>query len=255
MRFVPVTGTRMLFSVWETRVVDFSAFVAATGYDTGNGMVTLASDGWKQRGANWRHPGFAQGPDHPVLGVNWNQANAFCEWLTRQERSAGRLPGEAFYRLPTDLEWSAAVGLPPENGATPKERSDRIKGVYPWGQQWPPPSHSAGNYRGEESRIGQEPAKWSTIPGYRDGFARTAPVGSFPANRFGIHDLGGNVWEWCADLFAPGRPERVLRGASWRNDAPTELLSSHREDGPPDSQDPIVGFRCVLDNPEWNRQP
>ncbi|MBV9658255.1 MAG: SUMF1/EgtB/PvdO family nonheme iron enzyme [Verrucomicrobia bacterium] len=250
MKFVPIAGSRVLFSIWETRVRDFEAFVAATGFDPGNGMVTLAVDGWKQRGGNWRNPGFSQTALHPVVGVNWDNANAFCAWLTQHEQAADRLPASGVYRLPTDLEWSAAVGLPQELGSTPQQRSGGVPGVYPWGRQWPPPQ-GAGNFRGEESRIGQEPAKWDMIPGYRDGFPRTAPVGSFAPNRFGIYDLSGNVWEWCADRFRPDKSERVLRGGSWRNNTPESLLSSKREDNPPDSQDPIVGFRCVLDDTTW----
>jgi len=82
------------------------------------------------------------------------------------------------YRLPTDAEWSTAVGLGLEPGGTPEEKNSKIVGVYPWGGGWPPPK-GAGNYAGEES--GRTPF----IKGYYDGWARTSPVGSFPANKFG----------------------------------------------------------------------
>ena len=245
MRFVPIPNCNVLFSIWETRVQDFEIFVHDTGYNAGDGMVSLAADGWKQRGDNWQHPGFPQGPTNPVVGVNWDTANSFCEWLTNKELRSGYLrPGQQ-YRLPSDQEWSRAVGLSVEVGATPKERSCRIRGVYPWGFQWPPPARS-GNFRGLESKIGQEPLKWNMIFGYNDGFSRTSPVGSFRPNGYGLYDMSGNVWEWCLDAYTPGQQNRVVRGGSWRNDNQIDLLSSKREDDPPDSQDPIVGFRCVL---------
>jgi formylglycine-generating enzyme required for sulfatase activity len=89
MKFVPVAGTQVLFSVWDTRVQDFEALVADTNYDATGGMWSLGKDGWEQRGGTWREPGFSQGPTHPVVGVNWNDANAFCEWLTKKEHASG----------------------------------------------------------------------------------------------------------------------------------------------------------------------
>ena len=113
--FVPVPGTKVLFSIWDTRVKDFEAFVTAAGYDTSNEMGCLDE---KQvyamnTGYNWRKPGcgFRQGPTHPVVGVSWQDAQAFCAWLTKREREAGRLSQSDAYRLPSDAEWSEAVGL------------------------------------------------------------------------------------------------------------------------------------------------
>jgi hypothetical protein len=132
MKFVPVAGMGVLFSVWDTRVQDFEAFVADTNYDATGGMYSLEKDGWKQRGATWREPGFSQGPTHPVVGVNWNDANKFCEWLTRREQGSGMLPHGRVYRLPTDAEWSVGVGLQGEEGTNPKEKDRKIE-LYPWG--------------------------------------------------------------------------------------------------------------------------
>ena len=131
MVFVPVPGTSVLFCIWDTRVQDFQQFVDKTGYDATAGMYSFRSDGQKQRGDTWKHPGFAQGPTHPVCGVSWDDAQAFCHWLTKNERRAGTLAAKQSYRLPTDTEWSAAVGFQ----------------KYPWGNQWPPPP-GAGNYAG-----------------------------------------------------------------------------------------------------------
>ena len=136
MKFVPVKGTEVLFSIWHTRVQDFEAFVKATGHDATQGMYSLRSDGWMRRGDTWKDPGFTQGPTHPVCGVSWHDAQAFCKWLTEKERKDGIIDQQQSYRLPTDAEWSQAVG----------------DTKYPWGDQWPPPQ-GAGNYADESSAV------------------------------------------------------------------------------------------------------
>jgi formylglycine-generating enzyme required for sulfatase activity len=145
MRFVPVPGTQVLFSIWDTRVQDFEAFVAATGYDATVRMNSLRNGRFGPYGGSWASPGFAQGKTHPVCGVSWADAHSFCTWLTRKERTEHRLGADQACRLPTDAEWSAAAGLPRESGDTPEEKSKKIRGIYPWGTQWPPPRGS-GNY-------------------------------------------------------------------------------------------------------------
>jgi formylglycine-generating enzyme required for sulfatase activity len=250
MKFVPVAGTEVLFSVWDTRVQDFETFVKSTDYDATGGMYSLGKDGWKQHGATWKEPGFSQGANHPVVGVSWNDAKEFCKWLTKRERIAGDLPQDREYRLPKDEEWSAAVGLKNEAGSTPEEKSGKIQ-LYPWDipqkrdKSWPPPS-GAGNYCGEESRIGNEPKDWPVIKGYNDGYPRTSPVGSFSANQFGLYDMGGNVWQWCEDWYNAQAQYRVLRGASWGNRGPDALLASYRGDLTPDCRGGNFGFRCVV---------
>ena len=245
MRFVPVLGTEVLFSIWDTRVRDFAAFVEHSGYDGTGGMYSVGKDGWKQRGGTWKEPGFSQGPTYPVVGVNWNDAKAFCDWLTKTEHESGALPQDKIYRLPTDEEWSIAVGLSYEAGSTPKAKDEKIVGVYPWGQGSPPPQ-GAGNYRGEESKIGNEPTDWTVINGYNDGWPRTSPVGSFAGNKFGLYDLGGNVWQWCEDWYDASRQARVLRGGSWSNSRLGTLLSSCRGNGNPAIRYDYFGFRCVV---------
>ena len=90
--------------------------------------------------------GFQQEDTHPVVKVNWYDANAFCAWLTKKELAEGKIKEGQKYRLPTDAEWSVAVGLGQEKGNTPKEKSRGIKDVYPWGKEWPPPK-GVGNYQ------------------------------------------------------------------------------------------------------------
>ena len=86
------------------------------------------------------------------------------------------------------------------------------------------------------------------IAGYNDGFARTSPVGSFTANRYGLFDITGNVWQWCEDLYEPSLPYRVMRGASWHDSDPSDLLSSYRYYDYSDYRYDRYGFRCVLVN-------
>jgi formylglycine-generating enzyme required for sulfatase activity len=218
MKFVPIGDA--LMSVWLTRLQDYDAFCAAAG------RARLEAD-------------FAQEGSHPVVRVNWEDATAFCDWLTKREREAGQLEEGQSYRLPTDAEWSVAVGLAGEGGATPEERDGTSKD-FPWGRQWPPPP-GAGNFADRPSHRGG-----AAIMGYRDGFAATSPVGSFPANALGLFDMSGNVWQWCDDFYKPGSRWGVLRGGSWGTAAPGELRSSYRNVVDRSERDVIYGFRCVL---------
>ncbi|MBU6303771.1 MAG: SUMF1/EgtB/PvdO family nonheme iron enzyme [Verrucomicrobia bacterium] len=201
MKFVPVVsytnGKKVLFSVWETRVRDFRAYRTDTEGE----------------------------PDHPVVNVSWEDAVAFCEWLSRRDGKT--------YRLPTDHEWSLAVGIGERESATasPRDKDMKIEGVYPWGTTWPPP-RGAGNY---DSSLNC------------DAFEQTAPVGSFSPNRFGLYDLGGNVLEWCSDWSDRDQQYRVLRGGSWNDDVSTYLLSSNRYIVTPSNRYVSRGFRVVLE--------
>ena len=191
------------------------------------------------KGGAWRTPGFEQQPDHPVVNVTWKEADAFCKWLTDRERKAGALAAGESYRLPTDLEWSRAVGLPPENGNSPEERDLNVDGVFPWGLAWPPPS-GAGNYAGEETNSEVK------LQGYRDDYQWTAPVGKFKPNAFGLYDMGGNVWQWTNDYFNESKERKVLRGGSWYNGGvKPSLLASCRYHAKPDASNDTYGFRLV----------
>ncbi len=237
MQFRPVPGTTVLFSVWITRVRDFEAFVAATGYEATAGVFSIDATGWVQAGANWRDPGFPQTGEHPACGLSWLDAQAFCTWLTGRERAAGHITATQSYRLPTDREWIAAAGVTTGN-----------QQAFAWGESWPPPA-TAGNYAGREARDAAWPGGWATISGYDDGYPRTSPVGRFAANQFGLYDLSGNVWQWCEDLYAASGTNRVVRGASFRVDVPDILRLGRRGDGAPESRYVHRGFRCVLTQP------
>jgi formylglycine-generating enzyme required for sulfatase activity/serine/threonine protein kinase len=213
MKFVPLGDIQI--SVCETRVQDYEAFCRA------NGRRYEAAD-------------FHQTATDPAVKVNWFDAMAFCKWLTEKEHDENLIEDRQVYRLPTDLEWSMAVGLVNENGATPEIRDGKIKNEFPWGKQWPPPN-GAGNY---------------ALPtGRRRG--ATMPVGSFKPNAIGLYDLGGNVWEWCLDTYkgsnsGTGRDWGVLRGGSWATSNRLEMQSSYRNVVDRNDRDVIYGFRCAL---------
>jgi len=236
----------------ETRVRDFEAFVQETSYDATGGMDSLQPDGFKDHGHSWKDPGFKQSPEHPVVGISREDATYFCKWLTEKERAANALTAAQFYRLPTDREWSEAVGLSYEPGSTPEERSGKIKGIYPWGRVFPPPEN-AGNYAGTEAKPGT-PATWPVIPFYHDPFPRTCPVPGSKPNERGIADLAGNVWEWCDGPYGTANPRwGVLRGGSWATSRQEEMLSSYRRGFDPSFREDDVGFRCVIATDAGNR--
>ncbi|MEI7822683.1 MAG: bifunctional serine/threonine-protein kinase/formylglycine-generating enzyme family protein [Verrucomicrobiota bacterium] len=273
MKFVPVAGSRVLFCAWETRVQDFEAFVKDTAHDATGQMYSMGPDDWKQRGDSWKSPGFEQRATHPVCGMNWDDAIAFCAWLTERERRAGYLRADQSYRLPTDAEWSLAAGLTDEAPGSPAEITAKISaaypegleraemwpppvekiretpqiGIYPWGTRWPPPP-GAGNYAGSEAWDDGNAPQIGNIPGYRDGFRRTAPICSFKPNRNGIYDMGGNVWEWTMDDFDPAKADgrKALRGGSWAVTHPHQILSAWRHGSLHASRYAAGGFRCVI---------
>jgi formylglycine-generating enzyme required for sulfatase activity/serine/threonine protein kinase len=212
MKFVPLGDVQI--SIWETRLQDYEAFCRAAGrrYDP---------------------PDFHQTPADPVVKVSWFDAMAFCKWLTEKEHNENLIEEQQAYRLPTDNEWSTAVGLANESGATPEARDGKIKSEFPWGKQWPPPN-GAGNYAVTQKRRGA-----------------TMPAGTFKPNSIGLYDLGGNVWEWCLDTYkgdsiGSGRDWGVLRGGSWATNNRLEMQSSYRNVVDRNEHDVIYGFRCVL---------
>jgi hypothetical protein len=226
MPFVPVPGTKVLFCIWKTRVQDFEAFANAQKDSAMGGLVSAGGQGaWKTN--SW----FEQTPTRPVVYVSWDDANDFCKWLTATEQREKRIPVNMRYRLPTDTEWSWAVGIGEREGlGTPASKRGMVQGMYPWGTQWPPP-RGTGNY-----------AALLDI----DDFPYTSPVGSFPANRLGLYDLGGNAWEWCEDWYDNRTQGRVLRGESFVDAGSSHLLSSERASQPANARHGMISFRCAL---------
>jgi len=183
----------------------------------------------------WRNLGFIQSDDHPVVNVSWNDAVAFCEWLSRQEGKT--------YRLPTEAEWEYAC----RGGTTT---------TYQHGND-PEGLAEVGNV-GDGTLKAKSPN--STTITARDGFIYTAPIGKFRANAFGLYDLHGNVFEWCSDWYdgkyygvSPGSdPQgpsggsyRVNRGGCWLGTA-GYCRSAYRGRGGPSFRSIVLGFRLVL---------
>ncbi len=232
VRFVPLTEAVMIAAT-ETRRRDYIEYTKAT---------------------NSRRPGNmdveGKGGTQPVVGVDREEARAFCAWLTERERNAGLIGPKDVYRLPTDDEWSRAVGLPLERGTRPNERNGRIRGIYPWGFDWPPPPNTDNLADAAGARKANLEA---FIPNYQDKFPQLAPAVAFPPNERGIHCLAGNASEWVdTDYDAPKNGEdktvmATVRGGNWRSASAEELLSSTRTPVPADTRRPTIGFRIVLE--------
>ncbi len=198
----------------------FAAFVDATGWRTDaesfgwsfvfGGLLpadfpdtraVVGAEWWRQvYDADWRRP---EGPhsdldgrgDHPVVHVSWNDAQAYCRWTGT--------------RLPTEAEWERAA------------RGGRAGAAFPWGDDLEP---------GGEHRMNVFQGQFPGTNTGADGYLATAPADAFPPNGFGLHNVTGNVWEWCQDWLDlayyasspprnPGGPMagtlRVQRGGSY----------------------------------------
>lgn len=190
---------------------------------------------WRQvEGADWRQP---EGPgsdledrmDHPVLHVSFNDAQAYCAWARK--------------RLPTEAEWEYAA------------RGGLAGAPFPWGDELEP---------GGEHRMNVFQGSFPGRNTCEDGHAGTCPVDAFPANGYGLHEMTGNVWEWCADWFSPDfhtvekrtNPQGPRRGTHRSTRGGSYLCHesycrryrvSARNALTPDSTTGNTGFRCVRD--------
>ena len=165
------------------------------------------------------------GPRQPVVEVSYDDAVAFCEFLTDWEWGAGRLPTGYQYRLPDGDEWTALARC-----GTTRE--------YPWGVAMPP---TYGNYADEKAK--QVFRGFQIASGYDDSFAVTAPVEQSGNNEWGLYGVGGNVWEWTTQ---PEGASRVLRGASWQRSDPGDLRVARRAMLNQWEGSLEVGFRVLL---------
>ena len=231
MKFVRVPGTEVLFGIHEVRYKDYAAYALENpGMDGPWKNQTV--DGFK---ITERHE------DHPVVKVSWQDAQKFCAWLSKKEGKS--------YRLPTDEEWSVAIGLGRKekhaNDMMPEMLNGKETTEFPWGGDFPPKTQDkAGNYSDASRKAKAPRGDGQYLEDYDDGFPTTAPVMSFKPNQFGLYDMGGNVWEWCEDWFDNTQKEQVLRGTSFYDGGNhSSLLSSYRVPG---NRFNDCGFRCVL---------
>ncbi len=236
----------------QVTTAEFAAFVDATGHTTGaerfgwsfvfagflparlrRGAQRPDAAPWWCRvdGATWARP---EGPgsdltgraDHPVVHVDHDDARAYCAW--------------AGLRLPTEAEWERAA------------RGGLEQARYAWGEELTP---------GGQHRCNIWQGRFPTTNTVEDGFAGTAPVGSFPANGYGLVDVAGNVWEWCADWWGTGHSpapatdprgpatgtSRVMRGGSYLCHASycNRYRVAARTRNDPDSAAGNIGFRVA----------
>ena len=221
--------------VYEVTRGEFARFVSATGHSMGNSCWVYESGEWEERsGRHWKNPGFSQTDEHPAVCLNWDDAKAYVEWLSRKT-------GEA-YRLLSESEWEYVA-----RGGTTTARY--------WGEG------EMGQCRyanGADRQAKRRNSGWTTVD-CDDGYYQPAPVGTYEANGFGLQDVLGNVWEWVEDCWngshrgAPsdGRAwesgdcgRRVVRGGSW-GDSPRSLRSAYRYGSTTGGRDVSVGFRIA----------
>ena len=274
----PVVLTRPFYlAATEVTVGQFRKFVAASGYKTTAEQSKQGAVGWDPKpppglplhlgtfrdggGFHWLNPGFDQTDDHPVVGISFADAQAFCAWLSKQEKTT--------YRLPTEAEWEYAARA----GTTT---------YFSFGDKYRGQIHlfaNIGNVELEKAFPDRVRRQWliDVKQDPADQHVFTAPVGSYRVNPWGLYDLYGNVWEWCEDRYLdtaymafnrPGYQEvrkraidplnmekassdgdwRVIRGGSWFN-APIQCRSSVRGFFEAEDAASYLGFRVVREAP------
>jgi formylglycine-generating enzyme required for sulfatase activity len=255
---------------YHVTVAQFRQFVRSTGYATeaeigpphsehgrsGNSLYgELAPD--KQNNGSmrytWRNPGFRQADDHPVLEVSWDDAVAFCHWLSRKEAKA--------YRLPTEAEWEYACRAGTTTRYCNGSDTEKLPEVA---------NIADGTLREMRSNVEKRLKKrgdapvLDTLPGSairaKDGYMYTSPVGAFKPNAWRVYDMHGNARQWCADGYqrayyrmsprddpqatADGIELRVARGGSWSSTA-YDARSATRAAWPRFVANDCTGFRVV----------
>jgi len=230
----------------EVTVGQFKQFVAETKFRTDGERDGKGAFGINEAGTfgemngkfTWKSPGFEQTDKHPVAGVSWSDAKAFCTWLSKKEKKN--------YRLPTEAEWEYAGRA-------------GSKAAYAFGDN---PEGLVENGNGADAAARGKYTGWSIGIKANDGYIFTAPVGQFKANAFGLHDMHGNVWEWCEDWYAPGSypkgkqidptgpaagQSKVQRGGGWSSDSKRLRSAARVGRDPVNYRGGYLGFRVVLE--------
>lgn len=232
---------------YEVTVAQFRRFVLASGYVTdaeraGESTFYDESSGRlaSGKGIDWRrdYRGEEAQDGDPVVHVSFSDANAYAVWISSR---TGK-----HYRLPSEAEWEYAERA----GSTAR---------YAWGPN--PPTRPIGNFTGDGDRSVSGRSWTRAFQRYSDGYWGPAPVGTYAANAFGLHDMSGNVSEWVEDCWHdsyrraptdgtpwvnPGCGRRVVRGGSWGS-APDQTRSAFRLSAATDTRSARVGFRVARD--------
>jgi formylglycine-generating enzyme required for sulfatase activity len=243
--------------MYEVSLAEFRQFVNDTDYRTeaeadgkgGWGWVAARRSELPRADFTWRWWGVNQSETSPVVNVTYNEAVAFCNWLSDKENKT--------YRLPTEAEWESACRA---GTSTRHYAGDKPADIYRLANledlttyEFHGPAyiiHADGRITNELAPIGRG----------RDGFGFTAPAGRFRPNPLGFYDMLGNVWEWCADWYAadyyrqspktdPKGPatgnQRVVRGGSWTSDE-FDCRCARRRCQPPEARNCLLGFRVLM---------
>ena len=216
----------------------FKEFVNATGRNYDGCHVWTGKKVEIRWSNNWQDPSFVQDERHPVTCVNWDDAIAYVEWLSRKTFKNYRLLSEA------EWEYAARAGT---------------KTYRYWGDDGNL-SCSYANGADQTAKMELQGLNWA-VAKCNDGYAYTSPVGSFKPNRFGLYDMLGNVWQWTQDCWNPnysGAPkdgsawtkgecrQRILRGGSWEN-PPLDLRAAVRGGADATQRFYVFGFRIARD--------
>ena len=227
---------------FEVTVAQFGRFAMQTGYRTtaehagGAWDITESlKQEWK-KGLNWRKSVYNKQPEAPVVLVSWDDTQAFCKWLSE---ATGRV-----FRLPTEAEWEYAC------------RAGSAS-AFPWGDDM---AGGEGWLNGADRKLQSKHPQWRAFP-FSDGSFAAAKSGSYRGNAWGLHDMAGNVWEWCQDWYGAGfyaaSPAtdpvntqmdrgRVARGGSWLC-YPGFCRAAVRRQYVPEYTTCDLGFRVVME--------
>jgi formylglycine-generating enzyme required for sulfatase activity len=237
----PKASTRIGNDLWETESpahdVAIDAFALDVSEVTVRNFAVCVDRGVCTKPiatgfCTWEKPDTAH---HPVTCVTWEQAKAYCGWLSK--------------RLPTEAEWERAA-----RGKEPRKSGNAFEGNYPWGKA--EPKNGIANVCGKECTVygAHQNQNWPAMWEEEDGYPLTAPVGAFRAGATpdGLVDMAGNVWEWTASPYCAypstecgNNVEYVIRGGGFLSYAPRNLEVTTREAMNKTDATHTVGFRCA----------